>query len=124
MFGMSKHGAEKSQERISKPFAKSRSNREGLMGFEEAAIATKTDGFIQIDTEHGVGCFKSAQRVHICFGFFSGKRGSPILRHGAGATRRESDPHYGPPRDESKSWESITKLSKIDNILFRVPKRG
>jgi hypothetical protein len=63
VLGMGKHGAEKSQERIGEPFAKHRSNREGLMGFDEPAIATKSDGFIQIDTEHGVRCFKPTQRI-------------------------------------------------------------
>ena len=116
VLGMSKHGTEKSQERVGESFAKSRSNREDLMGFNEAAIASKTDGFIQIDTEHGVGRFKSAQRVHVGFGFFSGERGSPILRHRADTKRRKSDPHYRPPRDESKSFGSITKLLRIDNI--------
>ena len=116
MLGMSKHGAEKSQERVGEPFAKSRSDREGLMGFDEPAIPTKPDGFIQIDTEHGVGCFKTAQRAHVGFGFFSGEGGSPILRHRANTTRRESDPHCRPPRDDSKSWKSITKLLTIDNI--------
>jgi len=88
MFGMNKHGPKKSQERVRESFAQSRCNREGLMGFDEAAIATKTDRFIQIDTEHGVGCFKSTQRVYIGFGFFCGEGGSPILRHRADTKRR------------------------------------
>jgi hypothetical protein len=40
------------------------------MGFDEAAIPTESDRFIQIDTEHGVRRFKSAQRVHVGFAFF------------------------------------------------------
>jgi hypothetical protein len=116
VLGMSKHGAEKSQERVGKPLAKSRSHREGLMRFGEAAIAAKTNGFIQIDTKHGVGRFKSAQRVHVGFRFFSGERGSPILRHRANTKRRKSETQCRPPRDESKSFGSITKLLRIDNI--------
>lgn len=92
MFGMSQHGAEKNEERVGEPFAKSGSNREGLMGFDEPAITTKADGFIQIDTEHGVGRFKATQCVQVCSGFLSGEWRSPILRHGADTKRRKSDP--------------------------------
>ena len=92
------------------------------MGFSDPAIAPKTDGFIQIDTEHGIGRFKTTQCVQVGSGFFSGERGSPILRHRTGTKRRKTDPHFRPPRDELKSCGSITKLLRIDNILFRVPK--
>ena len=116
VFGMSKHGAEKCEKRIGKSFAKSWGNGEGLMSFAEAAMTAKADGFIQIDTEHGVRRFKTTQRVQVCFGFFCGERGSPVFRHRTGTKRRKTDPQCRPPRDESKSFGSITKLLRIDNI--------
>lgn len=112
MFGMKKHGAKQSQERVGESLAKSRSDREGLMGFDHAAIPSKTDGFIQIDTEHGVGCFKTAQRVQVGFGFFNGERGSPILRHRADTKRRKSNPHCKPPRGQVKEFCEYNKTFK------------
>jgi hypothetical protein len=63
MLGMNKHGAQKSQERIGESLAKSRSNGEDLMGFSKSAMTAKADGFIQIDAEHGVRCFKTVHGV-------------------------------------------------------------
>ena len=57
MLGMNKHGAQKSQERIGESIAKSWSDGKGLMCLAEPAITAKSDGFVQIDTEHGVGRF-------------------------------------------------------------------
>jgi len=116
MFSMNKHGAKEGPKRVGESFAKSRSNGEDLMGFSESAMTAKADGFIQIDTEHGVRCFKTVQGVQVSSGFFCGEGRSPILRHGTGTKRSESDPQFRPPRDESKSFGSITKLSIIDNI--------
>jgi hypothetical protein len=123
VFGMSKHGAKKSDERIGESLAKSWSNRKSLMGFSEPPMTTKAEGFIQIDAEHGVRRFKTTQRVQVRSGFFCGERGSPVFRHRTGTKRRKTDPHFRPPRDELKSFGSIAKVLRIDNILFRVPKR-
>jgi len=57
---MREHRTEKMQERISQPLAESRSDGERLIGLDETPVSTQSDRFIQIDTEHGVGRFKSA----------------------------------------------------------------
>ena len=66
MFGMNKHCPQQQHQRIGKSFAECWSNGEGLMRFSETAIAAKAEGFIQIDTEHGVRRFKTAQSVQVC----------------------------------------------------------
>lgn len=61
--------------------AERRRNAQNLLGLGNAAIAPQAKGFIQIDTEHGIGCLKSVKDVQIRVGFVAGERGSPILRH-------------------------------------------
>ena len=88
MLRMNKHGTEKSEERLGEPLAKSWSNGEGLISFAEPAVTAKSEGFIQIDTEHSVGRFKTVQRVQVRSGFLRGERRSPILRDRTGAGGR------------------------------------
>src|SRR5689334_21819957 len=93
MFAMREHCTQKNLERISQSLAKSRSNRKGLMSFSIAAIAAKSKSLIQVDTEHSISRFKSAQSVQIRSGFLVVERGSPVLGHGTNPWRSESDPH-------------------------------
>jgi hypothetical protein len=112
MFCMNKHGAQKSQQRIGESFAKSWSNRKGLMCLAEPADTAKSEGFVQIDTEHGVRRFKAAQRVEVRSGFLCGEWRSPILRDRAGARGRKSESHCGPPRGRVEKFGEYNKTFK------------
>lgn len=76
-----KHGVEQTVQRRSKPLAERRRNAQNLLGLGDAAIAPQAQGFVQIDTEHGIRCLKPVKDVQIRVGFLAGERGSPILRH-------------------------------------------
>lgn len=69
VLGMPEHRAQQRQERDCESLAKCGSHRERLTGFPEPAMATKSERLIQIDTEHRVSCFKSAQSLHVRSGF-------------------------------------------------------
>ena len=43
--------------------AQGRRNAQNLLGFGDAAIAPQAKGFIQIDTKHGIRCFKPVKNV-------------------------------------------------------------
>lgn len=61
--------------------AQGRRNAQNLLGFGGVAIAPQAKGFIQIDTKHGIRCFKPVKNLQIGIAFIAVERGSPILRH-------------------------------------------
>lgn len=75
------HGVEQAVQGGSKPLAEGRRNAQNLLSFGDAAIAPQAKGFIQIDTEHGIRCFKPVKNLQIGIRFIAEQRGSPILRH-------------------------------------------
>ena len=58
--------------------AQGRRNAQNLLGFGDAAIAPQAKGFIQIDTEHAIRCFKPVKDLRIDRRFIADEGGSPI----------------------------------------------
>jgi hypothetical protein len=56
--GVKIHGSHQARQRGGKPAAKSGSNSEELVGHGDLPMAAHAQGFIQIHTEHAIGCFK------------------------------------------------------------------
>jgi hypothetical protein len=97
------HGVEQAIQGSGKPLAEGRRNAQNLLGFVDAARTPQAKRFIQIDTEHGIRCFKPVKDLQIGMGFIADKWGSPILRHRSAAQCGRAGPHREPPWSESLS---------------------
>jgi hypothetical protein len=62
MLGVVQHHVQKTQEWLRQALAEGGSYRENLKGPGIATIPTHADGFIEIDTKHGIGGFETLER--------------------------------------------------------------